>query len=74
MRLAPLFHQLLKGAQIQNPEEIIVPMLEYTPEEIALSVQFAKTLPPEIQQNILPMMSLAASMAPAEQEQPAQAA
>lgn len=69
MRLMPLFHQLLKGAQVENPEEIIIPMSEFTPEEIAASAEFAMTLPPEIQQMLTPMISIAASMAPQPQPQ-----
>lgn len=60
VRLAPLFHQLLKAAQIQNPDEIIAPIVSvFTPEEEAAAAAYFATLPPDVQQSLLPMMKLA---------------
>jgi hypothetical protein len=64
VRLAPLFHQLLKSAQIQKPEDIISPMPEADPAALQASAQYALTLPPEIQQAIAPLIQFAMAMVP----------
>jgi hypothetical protein len=58
-RLAPLFHQLLKAAQVQNPDEIISPIVsQFSPEEEAAAAEFFASMPPEEQQALLPLMKL----------------
>lgn len=62
VKLAPLFHQLLKAAQIQNPDRIIAPALDYPPEAYQAAAQFAMASP-EVQQ-LAPLISLASKVVP----------
>ena len=66
VRLAPLFIQMLKAAQITNADKIIVPMPEVDPAMVQQATDYALSLPPEVQQALAPLIQFAASAMPPE--------